>query len=53
MKHLIDSNDSCFYIEAIDLIVDDYVYERMHNKPFQELLNDCQVEGIPSLHNKD
>lgn len=40
MKHSIDYDDPCFYVDATDLIVDDYVQEMMHNKPLKESLDD-------------
>lgn len=52
-KHSIDYNNSYFYLDVTDLIVDDYMQKIMYNKPFEESLDDPQEENTPFLHNKD
>lgn len=53
MKHSIDFDNSCFYVDATDLIVDDYVHEMVHNNPFMQPLNYPQEEKTLSLLHKD
>lgn len=53
MKHSIVFNNSCLYLDATDLMINDYMQEMMHNKLFQESLNNPQEENTTPLHNKD
>lgn len=40
MKHSLDFDDTCFYKDVNDSIVQDFVQEMVHNKPFEESLDD-------------
>ena len=44
MKHSLDFDDSCYYVNVIDDFVDDYVQELMRVDPLVEILNEECVE---------
>ena len=52
MKHSLNADDSCFYLDDTDSIIDNCMQELVHHKPFDEPLDDPQEEDITSIHNK-
>lgn len=47
MKYSLDYDDSCFYVDVTDSIIDDIMHEMGHNKPVKESLDETQEEETP------
>ena len=46
MKHSLNTDDSCFYLDDTDSIIDNCMQELVHHEPFDEPLDDPQEEAI-------